>query len=116
MRCQKPGVFLLLRQLSPLRGWQRADPARRLVKASAPVPAGGGGQLRGGGEENENGSFSKGALCFSVGGNSSEKGRGTSVARSLLCVEGFSANQSGTRFFNRGKVGKLKDSFHQLPL
>lgn len=116
MRCwaQKPGAFLLLQQPSPLRGRQSADPARRLLKASALVLAGGGGQLRGGGEEN--GSFSEGALCFSVGGNSREKGRGTSVARRLLCVEGFSANQSGASFFNRGKVSKLKEHFHQLLL
>lgn len=70
------------------------DSVCRLLKVFALTLAGGIGQLRGGSEEKS--SFSKGVLCFSVGGNSREKGRGMFVARRLLCVEGFLTNQSGT--------------------
>lgn len=72
------------------------DSVCRPLNAAALALAGDVGQLRGGSEEKS--SFSKGVLCFSVGGNSREKGRGMFVARRLLCVEGFSANQSGTTF------------------
>lgn len=82
--------------------WVRCEASRgsclQALKASALVLSGGIGQLHGGGEENS--SFSEGALCFGVGGNSREKGGGTFVALRLLCAKGFSANQSGTSCFN----------------